>query len=120
MKPGRHVISICSTCIALAVRTAASAPAAGQDPAYTIAIKAHRFVPATLTIPAGTRVRIVLDNQGATAEEFDSHALNREKQVPPLSRASVFVGPLDPGRYIFESDESDAPGGPALGIIEAR
>jgi hypothetical protein len=89
---------------------------AGTEPEYVIKILRHQFVPAELHIPAGIKVRIVLDNQDDTAEEFDSHSLNREKHVPPKSQATIFIGPLTPGRYVYES-ESEVAGGAALGVI---
>jgi hypothetical protein len=89
---------------------------AGTEPEYIIKILHHQFVPAELHIPKGIKVRIVLDNQDDTGEEFDSHSLNREKHVPPKSQAIIFIGPLAPGRYLYES-ESEVAGGAALGVI---
>ncbi len=89
---------------------------AGPEPEYVIKIVRHQFVPAELHIPKGTKVRIVLDNQDDTADEFDSHSLNREKHVPAKSQVAIFIGPLAPGRYIYEG-ESEVAGGPALGVI---
>jgi hypothetical protein len=95
---------------------AAESLAVAAEPEYTIKILDHRFVPAELHIPTGLKVRIVLDNQDDTADEFDSHSLNREKHIPAKSQAVIFIGPLAPGRYIYEG-ESDVAGGPALGVI---
>jgi hypothetical protein len=89
---------------------------AGTEPEYIIKILHHQFVPAELHVPKGIKIRIVLDNQDDTAEEFDSHSLNREKHVPPKSQAAIFIGPLAPGRYVYES-ESEVAGGAALGVI---
>ena len=89
---------------------------AGSEPEYVIKISHHQFVPAELHIPTGIKVRIVLDNQDDTAEEFDSHSLNREKHVQPKSQAVIFIGPLAPGRYVYEG-ESEVAGGAALGVI---
>ena len=89
---------------------------AGTEPEYLIRISHHQFVPAELHIPTGIKVRIVLDNQDDAAEEFDSHSLNREKHVPAKSQATIFIGPLAPGRYIYEG-ESEVAGGAALGVI---
>jgi len=89
---------------------------AGTEPEYIITISHHQFVPPELHIPTGIKVRIVLDNQDDAAEEFDSHSLNREKHVPPKSQATIFIGPLAPGRYVYEG-ESEVAGGPALGVI---
>ena len=46
-------------------------------------------------------VKLIVDNQGPGAEEFDSHSLNREKVIPGRSKATIFIGPLAPGRYPF-------------------
>jgi hypothetical protein len=94
----------------------AAASFAGTEPEYIISILHHQFLPAELHIPKGIKVRIVLDNQDDTAEEFDSHSLNREKHLPPKSQATIFIGPLAPGRYVYES-ESEVAGGAALGVI---
>jgi len=45
-----------------------------------------------------------VDNQDATAEEFESYELNREKVIPANSRGFIFVGPLTSGRYPFFGD----------------
>ncbi len=68
---------------------------------YTLTLRNHRFVPAELTIPANTKVKLVVVNEDATPEEFESHELNREKIVTGKGRISVYVGPLKPGRYPF-------------------
>jgi hypothetical protein len=47
------------------------------------------------------KIKLVVDNQDATPEEFDSHALNREKVIPSKSRVTIYIGPLTPGRYPF-------------------
>ena len=82
----------------LAVST--TAYAAGEADVVVV-IRDHCLSPAEVRIPANTKVRLVIDNQDATPEEFDSHALNREKVIPPRSKANVFIGPLTPGRYPF-------------------
>jgi hypothetical protein len=76
-------------------------PALAADPEFALQLKEHRFTPSEIRVPAGVKVRLVIDNQDATAEEFDSFALNREKVVFPNSKGIVFIGPLKPGRYEF-------------------
>lgn len=71
------------------------------DLEYKLTIRDHRFEPAELQVPAGKKIKLIIDNQDASAEEFDSHDLNREKVIPPKSKAAVFIGPLSPGRYSF-------------------
>jgi plastocyanin len=68
---------------------------------FTIAIKNHRFDPPVVTVPANTKVRLVIENQDPTPEEFESHDLNREKVVAGGAKASIWVGPLTPGTYSF-------------------
>jgi plastocyanin len=75
-----------------------------QDAEVKIVIREHKFEPAEVTVPAGKKVKLVIENQDATAEEFESYELNREKVVPANGRITVFVGPLKPGRYPFFGD----------------
>lgn len=68
---------------------------------YTIVIKDHRFEPQELTVPSGKKVKLIIDNQDASAEEFESYELHREKVISGHSKAPIFVGPLKPGRYKY-------------------
>ncbi|HER34980.1 MAG TPA: cupredoxin domain-containing protein [Halothiobacillaceae bacterium] len=86
--------------LAFAALVAAGA-AQAETMAIDLAIKDHRFQPETVTIPAGEKVKLMVHNQDATPEEFESYELNREKIIPGNSKAVVFVGPLDPGEYPF-------------------
>lgn len=76
-------------------------PGAAMAAEYTLVIKNHRFEPSELMVPAGKRVKLVIDNRDATAEEFESHDLRREKIVPGNSKGEVWVGPLPAGKYHF-------------------
>ncbi|HXG29568.1 MAG TPA: cupredoxin domain-containing protein [Nevskiales bacterium] len=70
-------------------------------PSYALVIRENRFEPSSLVIPAGQKVKLVVTNQDASPEEFESHELNREKVIPGNSSATIYVGPLKPGRYPF-------------------
>jgi plastocyanin len=72
---------------------------AAQD--ATISIKNHRFEPAELTVPANEKIRLVVKNEDASAEEFESHDFKREKIIRGNSEAVIMVGPLKPGSYKF-------------------
>lgn len=77
-------------------------PAAlAADPEVSLVIKNHKFTPAEVKVPANTKVKLIVDNQDATAEEFESKELKREKVVPGRSKAVLFIGPLAPGKYPF-------------------
>ena len=93
---------------ALALFTLGPRPAHAADPEFTLSIKDHRFVPAELTVPAGQKVRLSIENQDPTPEEFESYDLNREKVVPGNGRIVVFVGPLKPGKYEFFGEFNQA------------
>ena len=71
------------------------------DPEFTLVIRDHRFEPAEIRVPAGQKIKLVVHNQDATPEEFESHELNREKIIAPGAKATLFIGPLSPGRYPF-------------------
>lgn len=91
--------------------------ALAADAEVTLVIKNHRFIPAELKLPAGQKVKLVVDNQDATPEEFESHDLNREKVIAPNSKASIFIGPLKPGRYAFIGEFNEAT---AKGVVIAE
>jgi plastocyanin len=91
--------------------------ARAQEAEAKLAIRDHKFEPAELSVPAGKKVKLVIDNQDPTAEEFESYELNREKVVPPKEKVTVFVGPLKPGRYPFFGDFHK---GTAQGILIAK
>lgn len=79
-------------------------PAFAQEPDFVITIKNHQFVPATVEIPAGTKVKLVIRNQDQTTSEFESIEFHREKVVQAGGEITVFVGPLDAGSYEFFDD----------------
>ena len=91
--------------VALMLGAAGTAKAADAEPdAITLTIKAHRFEPVELTVPANTKVRLLVKNADPTPEEFESYELNREKVVPGNSELMLFIGPLAPGTYPFFGD----------------
>ena len=90
--------------LALAALSAASVAWAGEPPEIRLVIRDHRFLPAELKVPANTKVKLIVVNQDATPEEFESHELNREKVVTGGGTIPVYVGPLKPGRYPFFGD----------------
>lgn len=75
------------------------ASAASTD--ITITIKNHVFEPSEVRVPAQQKVRLVINNNDSTPEEFESHELNREKVIPGGATANIYIGPLAPGRYPF-------------------
>lgn len=70
-------------------------------PVVEIRIRDHLFYPSEFTIPANTKVKLLIINEDDSAEEFESYELNREKVIPGGAKSVIFIGPLDPGRYPF-------------------
>ena len=85
----------------LATALAIAPLAMAAPPEYTLIIKNHRFEPSEVMVAAGQKIKLVVDNQDATPEEFESHSLNREKVIPGRSKATIWIGPLKPGTYDF-------------------
>jgi plastocyanin len=98
---------------ALALAGAAHA----ADPEFALTIKDHRFDPTEIKVPANQKVKLVVDNQDTTAEEFDSSSLKREKVIAPKSKATIMIGPLKPGRYPFVGEFHEAT---AKGVVVAE
>ena len=96
----RNFAFLCGALALAAMGTALTAVAA-VPLTFHLAIVNHRFLPATLTIPANTKVKLVVENRDATPEEFESNDFDREKVILPNSSAVIFVGPLRPGQYRF-------------------
>jgi len=106
-----------SRLFALPVLLLVSGVALGADPEVKLVIQDHRFEPAELTVPAGKKVKLAIENRDATPEEFESKALKREKVIAGKSSATISIGPLPPGRYPFVGEYHEAT---AQGVVVAK
>jgi plastocyanin len=88
----------------LVIFLSCSVVAQAADVDAKLVIRDHKFDPAELSVPAGTKIRLTIENQDATPEEFESTELNREKVVVGKGTITVFLGPLDAGKYHFFGD----------------
>jgi Cupredoxin-like domain len=77
---------------------------AAEQETYIIVIKEHKFEPVRLIIPVAKKVKVVVDNQDPTPEEFESYELNREKVVAGGKQVIIYLGPLKPGAYKYFGD----------------
>ena len=82
----------------------ASATTAWAADPVVLTLKDHHFTPSEVTVPAGERFRIEVQNQDATPAEFESNDLRVEKIVVPGGKIVVTAGPLKPGTYKFFDD----------------
>ena len=104
--------------IAVAAFLAASLGAAAADlPQFAITIENHRFTPERIEVPAGKKVKLVVENKDATPEEFESESLRVEKVIPGKSKATIYVGPLKGGEYKFVGEFNEKT---AKGVIVAK
>lgn len=88
----KKIILLLAACLA-------AAPALAQP--IEVHLKNHRFTPSTIKVKANKPSVIMLHNDDATADEFDSPALKIEKVVPGHSKAAIRVRALAPGKYPF-------------------
>lgn len=52
-------------------------------------------------MPSGVRFKLIIENEDATPEEFESFELNREKVIMGNTKISVYIGPLKADTYPF-------------------
>jgi len=93
-----------------------NAPALADEP-IALKLKDHKFTPAEIHVKANQPNLIVMANEDATAEEFDSTSLKVEKVVAGNSSGNVRIRPLAPGRYPFMGEFHSAT---AQGVVIAE
>lgn len=104
--------------VALAVLMSASLGAfAAGEPEFSISIENHKFTPDRIEVPAGKKVKLIVENKDATPEEFESDKLKVEKVIPGKTKATIFVGPLKAGEYKFVGEFNEKT---AKGVIVAK
>jgi len=84
---------------------------------YTLVLKEHRFQPAELIVPVGKKIKLLIENRDETSDEFESFELNREKVLPGQRTTTIFIGPLEEGRYPYIGEFSEET---AKGVIVAK
>jgi hypothetical protein len=81
------------------------APVQSEElPSFNLLIRDGRFVPTTLEVPANTKFRLLIKNEGPGAEEFESVELRKEKVLAPGASSFLIFQPLKPGTYKFFGD----------------
>src|SRR5258708_5379938 len=106
------------TRIAAVFATAISLGAlAAGEPEFSLTIENHKFAPERIEVPAGKKLKFLIDNKDATPEEFESEQLKIEKVIPGKSKGTVFIGPLKPGEYRFAGEFNEKT---AKGVIVAK
>lgn len=102
---------------AAALFLVASLGAYAAEGDIAVVIEGHKFTPDRIEVPAGKKVKLVVENRDATPEEFESSALKIEKVIPGKSKATILVGPLKAGEYKFVGEFNEKT---AKGVIVAK
>lgn len=89
---------------AVALGTAVSA----APSTFQLTIKNRVFTANELTVPANTKIKLLVTNDDLIPAEFESYDLSREVVVPGHSTVVVYLDPMTPGRYNFFNDFNHA------------
>ena len=95
--------------MALLLLGAAVGSAGAAEPVFSLTLKDHRFTPAELTVPAGSRVRLTVRNLDPTPAEFESDDFKAEKVIPASQEVTIVLPSLQPGTYEFHDEYHEAP-----------
>ncbi|MGH2689682.1 MAG: cupredoxin domain-containing protein [Actinomycetota bacterium] len=81
-----------------------AAPSSDEKPGEKITVvgKDNRFEPATLSRPAGTRVTVVLDNEGALPHTFTINGLGADTGIVNAgdTKSVTFTVPSEPAEFV--------------------
>ena len=77
---------------------------ADDMPTIKLLMKDGRLYPETLEVPAMTRFRLEVKNEGPGAAEFESLELKKELVMAPGVTRSLVFFPMKPGTYKFFDD----------------
>ncbi|WP_245254194.1 cupredoxin domain-containing protein [Paraburkholderia sp. LEh10] len=78
------------------------------EESYSLTLKDHKFSPDGLTIPAGKKVKVTVNNLDSTPAEFESDDFKAEKVIPAGKQVDIFIGPLKAGTYEFHDEYHEA------------
>jgi len=89
---------------ALLALTGTCALRADDTITLSLTLKNHQFEPAEVHAPPDKPIAIHVKNLNDIVSEFESSDLHFEKIVPVGKEVTVYVHPLQPGRYNFFDD----------------
>jgi uncharacterized cupredoxin-like copper-binding protein len=89
---------------------ASTAAIADDMPTIKLLMKDGRLYPETLEVPANTRFRLEVKNEGPGAAEFESLELRKELVMAPGVTRSLVFHSMKPGTYKFFDDFHPATG----------
>lgn len=89
---------------ALGLFLASTTALADDMPTFKLLMKEGRLFPETIEVPAGSRFRLEVKNEGPGAAEFESLELKKELVLAPGVTRSLVFFPMKPGSYKFFDD----------------
>jgi hypothetical protein len=87
--------------VAFALLLNATAAWADDMPTFLLVMKDGRLFPETIEVPAQTRFRLEIRNEGPGATEFESLELRKETVLAPGVTRKLVFHPMKPGTYKF-------------------
>jgi hypothetical protein len=74
---------------------------AEELPVFDVVARDGRLSPPRLEVPAGSRIKLVVRNEGRAPVEFENLAMRVEKVLAPGATSFVVLPRLQPGEYEF-------------------
>lgn len=90
--------------VAIGLFLTSTVAVADDMPTFKLLMKEGRLFPETLSVPANTRFRLEVKNEGPGAAEFESLELKKELVLAPGVTRSLVFYPMKPGSYKFFDD----------------
>jgi hypothetical protein len=78
--------------------------AEGEDPVFEVHFSNGIISPSVIEVPANTRFKLELHNDGSTPIEFESIPLRKEKVLAPGASSFLVFRSLSEGDYAFFDD----------------
>lgn len=102
---GKGLASVVSPLLVLAAFSPSEvARAVEAMPVFSIKALGGIFDPAMIEVPADTRFKIEIENEGNDPVEFESGDLHIEKVLAGGAKSYVVINGLKPGTYTFFDD----------------
>ena len=79
-------------------------------PTFAIVARDGRLLPERIEVPAGTKIKLTIRNEGAGPIEFENLDLRVEKVLAPGASSFLVLPPLKPGSYGFIDEFHPATG----------
>lgn len=97
-----HVLLVCLLWLGLGW---AADGHAQELPTFEVIAKEGRLFPERLEVPAGSRIKLVIKNQGKSPIEFENLDMRVEKVLAPGATSFVVLPKFTPGREVEFIDD---------------